>query len=96
MKLSSFLTDNSITLLEFSDSVKCSISMISLIRSGRRRPSPELAFRIEQMTGGLVSRDEQLFPWLYDYLDNLESQIKPEFDQILSRRIDNTKLIIEG
>jgi transcriptional regulator with XRE-family HTH domain len=68
MKLSSFLTDNGISLADFSNSVKCSISMISRIKSGQRRPSPELAFRIEQITGGLVTRDELLFPELYEHL----------------------------
>jgi transcriptional regulator with XRE-family HTH domain len=96
MKLSSFLTDNGISLVDFSESVKCSISMLSHINTGRRRPSPDLAWRIEQQTGGLVSRDEMLYPSLYEHIKNLESQIKPEFDQVLSRRIDNATLIIEG
>ena len=96
MKLSSFLTDNSISLMDFSGLVECSLSMISHINAGRRRPSPELAMRIEKATNGQVTRDEMLYPMLYGHLDSLESQIKPEFNQSLSRRIDNATLIIEG
>ena len=96
MKLSNFLSDNKITLADFATEVDCSESMLSLINSGNRRPSPDLALRIEQQTSGLVGRDELLFPELYDHLENLESQIKPEFDKTLSRRIDNSTLIIEG
>lgn len=83
-------------MAEFASEVNCSESMICYIVHGNRRPSPDLALRIERQTGQLVSRDELLFPELYDHLENLESQIKPEFDQTLSRRIDNATLIIEG
>ena len=96
MKLSQFLSQINYTLAEFAPEVNCSVSMLSHINSGRRRPSPDLALRIERMSGQLVTRDELLFPELYDHLDKLESQIKPEFDPELSRRIDKTTLIIEG
>ena len=96
MKLSQFLSDNKLTLADFAAEVGCSESMLSLINSGNRRPSPELALRIEQQTGQIVTRDELLFPALYEHIENLESQIKPEFDQKLSRRIDNATIIIEG
>jgi DNA-binding transcriptional regulator YdaS (Cro superfamily) len=33
--------------------------------SNKRRPSPSLALRIERATGGVVTRDELLFPELY-------------------------------
>ena len=65
MKLSTYLSDNSITLLDFSVLVDCSVSMLYHINSGARRPSPDLAFKIEQATGGQVTRDELLFPELY-------------------------------
>ena len=96
MKLSTYLCDNGITLLDFSSLVDCSVSMLSHINSGKRRPSPDLAIRIEQATGGKTTRDELLFPVLYEHLETIESQIKPEFVQTLSRRIDNAILIIEG
>ena len=96
MKLSNFLSDNKITLADFAIEVDCSESMLSLINSGNRRPSPDLALRIEQATQGNTTRDELLFPELYDHIESLESQIKPEFDKTLSRRIDKTTLIIEG
>jgi transcriptional regulator with XRE-family HTH domain len=96
MKLSQFLSKMNYTLSEFADEVDCSISMLSHINTGRRRPSPDLALRIERMTGSLVTRDEMLFPEIYDHLENLESQIKPEYDRVLSRKIDNATLIIEG
>jgi len=96
MKLFKLLEDQNIKPVEFSETVKCSLSMLSHINSGRRRPSPELAWRIEQALNGAISRDQLLCPWVYDHLDSLESQIKPEFDQKLSRRIDKTTLIIEG
>ena len=70
--------------------------MLSFIVLGKRRPSPDLALRIEQATQGKTTRDELLFPELYEHLESLESQIKPEFDKTLSRRIDNANLIIEG
>jgi hypothetical protein len=96
MKLTKFLSQNKITVIDFAKEVNCSASMLYLINTGRRRPSPELALRIEQQTGGMVSRDEQLFPAIYEHIENLESKIKPEFDRALSRRIDNATIIIEG
>lgn len=37
-------------------------SYISHIKAGRRRPSPEMAKRIEEATGGKVTVLELLFP----------------------------------
>jgi len=96
MKLFNLLEERNIKPYDFSVSVKCSLSMLSHINSGRRRPSPELAWRIEQALDSAITRDQLLCPWVYDHLENLESQIKPEFDQRLSRRIDKTTIIIEG
>jgi len=96
MKLFKLLEDKNISPSDFAEQVKCSLSMISHINSGRRRPSPELAWRIERALDGAINHDQLLCPWLYEHLENLESQIKPEFDQALSRRIDKTTLIIEG
>jgi len=38
------------------------VSYLIQIRNGHRRPSPELAERIEEATGGLVTRMELLYP----------------------------------
>lgn len=96
MKLSIFLQKNELSYREFSRQVPCSISMLSQVISKKRKASSRLALLIERATGYEVTRDEVLYPELYDHLDNLESQIQPEFNQALSRRIDNTQLIIEG
>lgn len=40
-------------------------SLLSHLKAGRRRPSPSLALRIEQVTKGAVTRDEMLYPELY-------------------------------
>ena len=37
-------------------------SYITYLHNGKRRPSPELAEKIEQATGGQVSRLELLYP----------------------------------
>ena len=39
---------------------------ISQIANGFARPSPALALRIERALGGAVTRDELLFPELYE------------------------------
>ena len=48
-----------------SKTIGCGQSTLSMIVSGHRRPSSRLALRIEQATGGAVTRDELLFPELY-------------------------------
>lgn len=40
-------------------------SLLSHLKAGRRRPSPSLALRIERATNGAVTRDELIFPELY-------------------------------
>lgn len=47
---------------------KCGVSLrhIDYILSGGRRPSPDLALKIEKVTNGEVTRDELLFPELYE------------------------------
>jgi len=65
MKLEEYLKNNRITTSEFSAIALCGQPMVSLLCNGRRRPSPSLALRIEQATGGQVTRDELLFPDLY-------------------------------
>jgi DNA-binding transcriptional regulator YdaS (Cro superfamily) len=81
---------------EFAAKIGTTFNYVNLLAAGARRPSPELALKIEKATGGKVTRDEVLFPELYSHLSELESQIIPEFDKKLSRRIDNANIIIEG
>ncbi len=46
---------------------------INLLACGARRPSPDLALKIEQMTNGEVTRDELLFPELHK--DGIEKSV---------------------
>jgi len=89
MKLIDYLKLHPVGLHGISRKCGCSVAMISMINTGKRKPSPSLALKIELATNGDVSRDILLFPEIYSHLENLESQIKPEFCKTLSRRIDN-------
>lgn len=40
------------------------VSMLSHYHHGRRRPSPEVALKIEEVTGGEVTMKEAFFPAL--------------------------------
>jgi len=62
MTLEKYLKKNKITLTDFSKDTQISLSMISRIISRNRRPSPQKALRIENATGGKVSRLELLYP----------------------------------
>lgn len=62
MKLSEYLKSKNMTGQQFADVVGCGQPMISLMTNGERRPSPELALRIEQVTNGAVTLRELLFP----------------------------------
>lgn len=95
MKLKIYRKLNKLTLKDLASQVSCTPAMISYIECGQRRPSADLALKIEKVCGGKVTRDQLLYPFLYERLDDLESQIKPEFDADLSRKIDRTTLIIE-
>ncbi len=46
---------------------KCGVTLrhIDYILSGGRRPSPDLALKIEQASDGKVTRDQLLYPELY-------------------------------
>lgn len=50
---------------DFADLLEISRTYFSLIVNGKRRMHPELALRIEDLTHGLVTRDEALFPEKY-------------------------------
>ena len=65
MTLEEFLKINKITTTEFSAVISCGQPMVSNLCNRRRRPSPSLALRIERATNGAVTRDELIFPELY-------------------------------
>ncbi|MEJ5359896.1 MAG: helix-turn-helix transcriptional regulator [Desulfobacterales bacterium] len=46
---------------EIANAAGCSKAAISMIAKGRRRPSPDLALRIERATGGAVRAAELIF-----------------------------------
>jgi len=62
MKLVDFLKKERLRAIDFAKVIGCHQSHVSLIVHGRRRPSPELALRIEQATGGLVRKEDLLWP----------------------------------
>lgn len=49
---------------EFAKDVETTENYINLLACNSRRPSPELALKIEQATGGAVTRLELLYPEL--------------------------------
>lgn len=65
MQLKEYIKSNGIRIIDFSHNVGCGQPMMSMIHNGKRRPSPDLALKIERATGGAVTRDELLFPELY-------------------------------
>jgi DNA-binding transcriptional regulator YdaS (Cro superfamily) len=49
----------------FAHSIGTTKNYVNLLVVHLRRPSPDLALRIEQATGGQVTRDMMLYPELY-------------------------------
>ncbi len=50
----------------FAKKIGTTKNYINLLVTDSRRPSPALALRIERATDGAVTRDELLFPELYE------------------------------
>ena len=65
MDILTYLSEENLSKAEFARQLDISKSAVTLFTNGGRRPSPSLALRIEQATGGAVTRDELLFPELY-------------------------------
>lgn len=65
MIFSKWLTIANLTQADAARKLEVSESTISLIISGDRRPSPELAQKIVQESSGKVSLEEALFPEQY-------------------------------
>lgn len=57
-----FCKNKQIKIKDFAGILKIPPTYLSQIIIGYRRPSPELAAKIEQATGGQVSRLELLYP----------------------------------
>ena len=91
MNLSEYLTKNEIPVSTAARELGYSRQRIYQVKSGQSQPGAELIRRIMDWS----HRQIDFKTLLYSHLNNLESQIKPEFDQPLSRRIDKTTLIIE-
>jgi len=62
MEIIEYLTAQGITLNEFAERCGLKQSLASQYKNRRKRPSPEKALRIEEATGGAVSRMELLYP----------------------------------
>jgi len=50
---------------EFAREIGTTKNYLNLLVCHQRRPSPELALKIEKATKGAVTRDELIFPELY-------------------------------
>jgi DNA-binding transcriptional regulator YdaS (Cro superfamily) len=77
MNLRDYLTKNKISMSKFAKDLDVSVSTISLLINGKRRPSAELALAIDKITNGKVSRDEVMYPELY--IKKVSRSI-PEYD----------------
>lgn len=62
MKLIAWQKKNKISNKELAERVMIHVSLLTHMKMGRRRPSPDLALRIEKATDGKVSRMELLYP----------------------------------
>ena len=60
--LLNYLKKNGIDQSTFASKVGCNQSHISLICKGARRPSPELALKIQEATGGRITVLALLYP----------------------------------
>lgn len=62
MNLRDFLKRNGLTHGGFGKTVGLSQGYVSLLVGGKRRPSPDIALRIEKATGGAVTKESLLWP----------------------------------
>jgi DNA-binding transcriptional regulator YdaS (Cro superfamily) len=60
--ITEFCRDKNITYRNFARLIGASAPFVTQITGGHRKPSPALALRIEEATGGAVSRMELLYP----------------------------------
>ena len=62
MKLNEWLKRKKGSATALANKARIHVSYITHIKKGRKRPSAEVAARIEHATGGQVSRMELLYP----------------------------------
>jgi DNA-binding transcriptional regulator YdaS (Cro superfamily) len=62
MNLQTWQTINQVTDKDLASRINVDASLLSHYKAGRRRFSPQNALRIEQATGGAVTRMELLYP----------------------------------
>ena len=62
MRLIDWQKKNKVTNTELAKQLGIHLSFITHLNKGRRKFSPELALKIEQATGGAVTRMELLYP----------------------------------
>jgi DNA-binding transcriptional regulator YdaS (Cro superfamily) len=62
MKLNDYITQHNLKPRDLARLIGCGKSMAYYLLSGQRRPSPNMASRIERATGGAVTRLELLYP----------------------------------
>ena len=62
MKLKKYLDRCSIKKSHFANIIGVSPAFITYIIQGKKRPSPEVAKKIEEVTHGVVNRMELLYP----------------------------------
>jgi DNA-binding transcriptional regulator YdaS (Cro superfamily) len=60
--INNFCKQHGICLKQFAGQIKVSAPFVTQITKGKRRPSPDVALRIEQATDGAVTLRELLFP----------------------------------
>jgi len=62
MQLNEYIVKNSLPQNELAERAGVKPAFLSLLVAGKRKPSPSTALRIEQATGGAVTRMELLYP----------------------------------
>jgi DNA-binding transcriptional regulator YdaS (Cro superfamily) len=62
MRLKDYLKKKKIGVTAFASKAGLKQPHLSLIANGKRRPSPDIALKIEQATGGIVTIRELLYP----------------------------------
>ncbi|MEN8236160.1 MAG: helix-turn-helix domain-containing protein [Pseudomonadota bacterium] len=66
MNLREWLFRERKTVTELAKKIVVSRTHLNLVSTGKKRPSPDLAKKIEEATNGKVTRDELLFPEDYE------------------------------
>ncbi len=65
MKLKKWQEENGVTNTKLAKCLGVHVSFITHLNKGRRKYSPELALKIEELTNGEVDKLELLYPDIY-------------------------------